>query len=151
LDGFVQKDVGEATHYHTQWIMPWWAPSVSKVAQVGTQIFYRWPGQLGMPSAFNGRYAGNEHVGKGAQVAADGEAVASTTADGRVHALVAVASAAPVIDAAPAAQAVVAPSLEIATVKLDAPEVKLQPARPWRSRSDTSLFSTCVGGPCLRW
>ena len=24
MNGFVQKGVGESTHYHTQWIMPWW-------------------------------------------------------------------------------------------------------------------------------
>jgi spore germination cell wall hydrolase CwlJ-like protein len=50
LGGYVAKDVGEATHYHTNYVLPWWAPTVTKIAEVGTQIFYRWPGALGMSS-----------------------------------------------------------------------------------------------------
>ena len=42
--------------------MPWWQPTVSKVAQVGAHIFYRWPGGLGLPGAFTMRYAGNERI-----------------------------------------------------------------------------------------
>ena len=97
LDGFVQKDVGEATHYHTTYVLPWWAPTVTKIAQVGTQIFYRWPGALGMPGAFSGRYAGGEHVGAGAQPSGviGGAPLVSdiptyvSTKDGRVHAYIA--------------------------------------------------------------
>ena len=62
LGGYVAKDVGEATHYHTQWIVPWWSPSVTKVAHIGAHIFYRWPGTLGMPVAFVGRYSGVERI-----------------------------------------------------------------------------------------
>jgi len=137
LDGFVQKDVGEATHYHTQWIMPWWAPTVTKVAQVGVQIFYRWPGGLGMPAAFNGRYAGNEHVGKGALTAPDGtvtQQAATTTADGRVHVILAAASApTPVVEAPTVAKAAVAP-VELAALKTDTPEVKVAQSF-WPSRA----------------
>jgi hypothetical protein len=64
LNGYVQKGVGEATHYHTQWVVPWWAPTVSKITQIGSQIFYRWPGALGLPGAFHGRYVGNEDPGR---------------------------------------------------------------------------------------
>jgi spore germination cell wall hydrolase CwlJ-like protein len=91
LGGYVAKDVGEATHYHTDQILPWWAPAVTKIAQVGSQIFYRWPGVLGMPSAFNGRYAGGEHVGgtAGSPTLPDAPPMASITKDGRVHVVLA--------------------------------------------------------------
>ena len=137
LDGFVQKDVGEATHYHTQWIMPWWAPTVTKVAQVGVQIFYRWPGNLGMPSAFNGRYAGNEHVGKGVLTAPDGattQQAAATAADGRVHVILTAASApTPVLEAPTVAKATPA-AVELAALKTDTPDVKVAQSF-WPSRS----------------
>ncbi len=60
LDGYVQKDVGEATHYHTVWVVPYWQASVVKLAKIGAHIFYRWPGGMGTPSAFQGQYAGAE-------------------------------------------------------------------------------------------
>jgi spore germination cell wall hydrolase CwlJ-like protein len=106
LGGYVAKDVGEATHYHTNYVLPWWAPTVTKIAEVGTQIFYRWPGALGMPAAFNGRYAGGEHVGAvaGAPTAPDAPPMASITRNGRVHVILAantVAAPVPVVAAAP--------------------------------------------------
>jgi spore germination cell wall hydrolase CwlJ-like protein len=60
LDGYVEKSVGEATHYHTVWVVPYWQSSVIKVAQIGAHIFYRWDGALGTPAAFRGQYAGVE-------------------------------------------------------------------------------------------
>lgn len=63
LNGFVMTTVGGATHYHTQWIVPYWAPTLTKVSQAGSQIFYRWPGDWGLPGAFRGRYAGGENPG----------------------------------------------------------------------------------------
>ena len=62
LNGYVMKEVGTATHYHTQWVVPWWSPTVSKLAQVGAHIFYRWSGALGLQGAFNMHYAGAERV-----------------------------------------------------------------------------------------
>lgn len=94
LNGFVLKSVGEATHYHTQWIVPWWQPSVSKVAQIGAHIFYRWPGTLGLPGAFNGRYAGAERIiatPSAPSQLAPLEALPKD-ADGRVHAVLTLAS-----------------------------------------------------------
>ncbi|MGD9812645.1 MAG: cell wall hydrolase [Sphingobium sp.] len=41
LDGYVFAEVGTATHYHTDWVVPYWSGSLSKVAQVDTHIFYR--------------------------------------------------------------------------------------------------------------
>jgi spore germination cell wall hydrolase CwlJ-like protein len=60
LDGFVDKQVGSATHYHADYVAPYWAPTLVKMAQVGQHIFYRWTGPWGEPAAFTGRYAGRE-------------------------------------------------------------------------------------------
>jgi hypothetical protein len=60
LDGFVDKDVGSATHYHADYVAPYWAPTLVKMTKVGQQIFYRWDGAWGEPAAFTGHYAGHE-------------------------------------------------------------------------------------------
>ncbi|MDB5424477.1 MAG: hypothetical protein JWQ29_1893 [Phenylobacterium sp.] len=60
LAGYVDKDVGSATHYHAAYVAPYWAPTLVKMTQVGQHIFYRWTGPWGEPPAFNGRYAGHE-------------------------------------------------------------------------------------------
>jgi spore germination cell wall hydrolase CwlJ-like protein len=41
LSGFVLRDVGSATHYHTTEVSPDWGPNMMKVAQVGLHVFYR--------------------------------------------------------------------------------------------------------------
>tara|TARA_R110000868_G_scaffold155630_3_gene382061 strand:+ start:2848 stop:3930 length:1083 start_codon:yes stop_codon:yes gene_type:complete len=60
LAGYVYAPVGWATHYHTNYVAPYWAPTLAKAAIVGAHIFYRWPGGAGRPSAFSSRYAGIE-------------------------------------------------------------------------------------------
>jgi spore germination cell wall hydrolase CwlJ-like protein len=60
LAGFVDKDVGSATHYHAAYVAPYWAPTLVKMTQVGQHIFYRWTGPWGEPAAFTGHYAGRE-------------------------------------------------------------------------------------------
>lgn len=60
LDGYVAKDVGEATHYHTVWVVPYWQPSLLKLTRIGAHIFYRWQGGLGLPAAFQAKYQGDE-------------------------------------------------------------------------------------------
>ncbi len=60
LAGYVHKPVGWATHYHTNWVVPYWSSSLVKAAVVGTHIFYRWTGGWGTGPAFTGRYAGIE-------------------------------------------------------------------------------------------
>jgi spore germination cell wall hydrolase CwlJ-like protein len=62
LNGSVEKIVGLATHYHTIWVVPYWRPSVTKVAQIGAHIFYRLDGGMGAPAAFSARYAGGEVI-----------------------------------------------------------------------------------------
>jgi hypothetical protein len=52
--------VGTATHYHADYVRPWWAPTLNKLTQIGAHIFYRWKGIYGEPAAFSQRYAGRE-------------------------------------------------------------------------------------------
>jgi spore germination cell wall hydrolase CwlJ-like protein len=41
LSGYVFREVGTATHYHTDWVVPYWSASLDKIAQVRSHIFYR--------------------------------------------------------------------------------------------------------------
>jgi spore germination cell wall hydrolase CwlJ-like protein len=52
LNGDVDRRVGLSTHYHTDWVRPYWSPSLDKLAQVGTHLFFRWRGYWGTPGAF---------------------------------------------------------------------------------------------------
>ena len=52
LAGKVYAPVGWATHYHTNWVGPYWSSSLTKLGNVGTHIFYRWEGGWGKPAAF---------------------------------------------------------------------------------------------------
>ncbi len=60
LAGSVFEPVGLATHYHTVWIYPYWAPSLDHIGTIGAHRFYRWKGNAGKPAAFRSRYAGKE-------------------------------------------------------------------------------------------
>jgi spore germination cell wall hydrolase CwlJ-like protein len=60
LSGHVVREVGAATHYHADYVAPYWAPTLVKLAQIGAHIFYRWTGPSGERGAFSGRYAGGE-------------------------------------------------------------------------------------------
>jgi hypothetical protein len=41
LSGQVFAPVGKATHYHTEWVVPYWMPTLDKIAQIRSHIFYR--------------------------------------------------------------------------------------------------------------
>ena len=41
LSGHVFRPVGAATHYHADWVVPYWIGSLDKIAQVRSHIFYR--------------------------------------------------------------------------------------------------------------
>lgn len=60
LGGYVHKPVGNATHYHTDWVYPWWSGKLDKIAQVKTHLFFRWRGYWGSTAALNARYGGGE-------------------------------------------------------------------------------------------
>jgi hypothetical protein len=83
LAGSVYAPAGLATHYHANYVVPYWASSLVKNAVVGTHIFYRWAGGWGRPPAFKGRYAGGEpSVGglKDAALAAEAATAAAAAA-----------------------------------------------------------------------
>jgi hypothetical protein len=52
--------VGHATHYHADYVLPYWADSLDKTVQVGRHIFYRLRGSLGERNSFLQHYAGSE-------------------------------------------------------------------------------------------
>ena len=60
LAGYVATKVGTATHYHANYVHPWWAPTLNKLTQIGAHIFYRWKGVYGEPAAFRQAYSGRE-------------------------------------------------------------------------------------------
>jgi hypothetical protein len=60
LAGSVYPKVGNATHYHAYYVVPYWASSLAKSAVVGAHLFYRWSGGWGQPAAFAQAYAGRE-------------------------------------------------------------------------------------------
>jgi spore germination cell wall hydrolase CwlJ-like protein len=60
LAGYVHAPVGYSTHYHANYVVPYWASSLHKSANIGAHIFYRWTGGWGRPHAFTDRYAGTE-------------------------------------------------------------------------------------------
>lgn len=43
LHGYVYPRVGTATHYHADWVVPYWSASLDKIAKVDSHIFYRRP------------------------------------------------------------------------------------------------------------
>lgn len=62
LNGSVEASVGLATHYHTDWVRPYWSDSLEKIAQVDTHLFFRWPGFWGTPPAFRTKVSGTEPI-----------------------------------------------------------------------------------------
>ena len=47
LNGVVSPTAGQATHYHSVWIVPRWAGELAKVAIIGHHVFYRPPRPYG--------------------------------------------------------------------------------------------------------
>jgi hypothetical protein len=58
LSGSVFAPAGLATHYHANSVVPYWAGTLAKNAQIGAHIFYRWPGTWGRLAAFRQHYGG---------------------------------------------------------------------------------------------
>ena len=40
LAGYVFTGVGDATNYHADWVVPYWRDAMTKVARVGSHLFY---------------------------------------------------------------------------------------------------------------
>jgi hypothetical protein len=60
LSGAVYAPVGSATFYHANYVSPWWAASMDKIATIGAHIFYRWRSGLESALAFRQSYSGSE-------------------------------------------------------------------------------------------
>lgn len=80
LSGVVDRSVSLATHYHTDWVYPYWSPKLRKYARVGTHLFFGWPGTWGERPAFARRYRGGEPAGLSLAVLKDPMAPASDAA-----------------------------------------------------------------------
>ncbi len=55
LDGEVDAQVADATHYHADYVTPWWSKQLARLATVGRHIFYKWGDRR---SALTGAVAG---------------------------------------------------------------------------------------------
>lgn len=62
MSGKQLPEVGTATHYHADYVVPKWAYTLAKLEVIGTHIFYRFPGRAGEPRAFSSRWARSERV-----------------------------------------------------------------------------------------
>ncbi len=53
IDGQAPSQVAGATHYHADYVNPYWAPSLTRLAKIGAHIFYRSRGAsaFGTPGA----------------------------------------------------------------------------------------------------
>lgn len=60
LSGAVYAPVGLATHYHTDWVLPYWSAKLDKIRAERTHLFFRWDGWWGTPPAFRQAYRGGE-------------------------------------------------------------------------------------------
>jgi spore germination cell wall hydrolase CwlJ-like protein len=60
LSGREVAEVGTATHYHADYVVPYWAFKLGKIATIGRHIFYRFPGSPGRAASFYGNWAGRE-------------------------------------------------------------------------------------------
>lgn len=48
--------VGGATHYHANYVFPYWAPSLIRVGKIGAHIFYRAPGSVDQSARYTGGF-----------------------------------------------------------------------------------------------
>ena len=62
LAGSVMTDVGSATNYHADYVLPRWAFTLGKVTTIGAHIFYRLPGSVGNAGVFADRWSGLERI-----------------------------------------------------------------------------------------
>ncbi|MDB5575132.1 MAG: cell wall hydrolase [Bradyrhizobium sp.] len=60
LQGKVYAPVGSATHYHANYVVPYWAASMAKIRAIGAHDFYRWPGTWRAAAFFSQPYANVE-------------------------------------------------------------------------------------------
>lgn len=47
LNGYIHAAVGTSTHYHADYVVPYWSSGLAKLATVGRHVFYRFHGRAG--------------------------------------------------------------------------------------------------------
>jgi hypothetical protein len=62
LNGSVAAGVGMATHYHADYVSPYWSERLVKLRKIGVHIFYRWTGAWGQRFSFTRQHSGDEPV-----------------------------------------------------------------------------------------
>jgi len=62
LNGSVAAEVGMATHYHADYVSPYWAERLVKLRKIGVHIFYRWTGAWGQRFSFTRQHSGDEPI-----------------------------------------------------------------------------------------
>lgn len=62
MNGGTAPEVGTATHYHADYVVPRWAYTLGKITQIGRHIFYRFPGRAGSAASFGQRWTGVERI-----------------------------------------------------------------------------------------
>ncbi|UZW56605.1 cell wall hydrolase [Sphingobium sp. JS3065] len=60
MNGSVFAMVGNATHYHADYVVPQWSGAMDKLMVFHSHLFFRWRGPAGEARNFTGRYAGRE-------------------------------------------------------------------------------------------
>lgn len=60
LSGQVFAPAGLSTHYHADYVVPYWAAMMVKTASIGQHAFYRLPDGYGRAAAFSARYDARE-------------------------------------------------------------------------------------------
>jgi hypothetical protein len=60
LKGLTYPQVGLATHYHTEWVLPAWSARLDKVRIEGVHLFFRFNGYWGSPAAYRGKVSSDE-------------------------------------------------------------------------------------------
>ncbi|MGI8931555.1 MAG: cell wall hydrolase, partial [Sphingomicrobium sp.] len=91
LAGAVYAAVGNATHYHADYVVPYWAASLVKTRVEGVHLFYRWSGGWGRPAAFGRSWSNREGDPKALRLAALSapRAISPGKVDGAIAALAA--------------------------------------------------------------
>lgn len=112
LNGAVMAEVGSATHFHTLMVAPGWGPSMSRVAQIGLHVFYRYGGRNAVSRTYVAQATPRETPPTPPAKPVETPAGGVTLAKGAEHA--AAGTDAP-IATAPAAPAVAAPPPEVRT------------------------------------
>lgn len=98
LEGYVEASVGHATHYHATYVLPHWAPNLTKLTRIGSHVFYQWKGSWSHPKAFTDRYAFTEIMPADARNTLAGYLLTSETNAPKTHTSIGILQSLPVPD-----------------------------------------------------